>query len=97
MVKVAKGKQQMYVPKEFYKSVYKPNGWRLVDTAPEITDNADSIDRFKPSKYDNLAEELDSLNTLEDLKSFAENHGVNVEGITNRKAMRAAITNALNM
>lgn len=97
MVKAAKGKVQVYIPLVFYETIYKPNGWRLVDTAPETTDNTDSIDRFKPSKYDNLAEELDSLNTLEDLKNFAENHGVNVEGITNRKAMRAAITNALNM
>ena len=94
MIRVTKGGQTMYIPKEYYKVVYKPHGWRPVnsDDSPPGTP-----EKSKRQSRDDLTAELDSLNTLEDIKGFAERHGINVEGITNRKQMKTEIAKAMNM
>lgn len=94
MVKIAKGKMQMKVPYDFYISTYRPNGWRLVNSDKEEQTESD---REKVSRFQCLEDEFETLNTLEQLKNFAETHGVDTEGITSRKAMRAAIMSALNL
>lgn len=94
MVKVTKGDKTVCVPEDYYERVYKLRGWRIAtgDGEPQDTLTV-SCDQTAES----LADELDRLNTLEQLKVFAEQHGVDVDGITTRKQMRNAIMDAMRM
>lgn len=94
MVKVTKGDKTVCVPEDYYERVYKPRGWRITtgDGEPQ-----DTVSVSCDQNAESLDEELDRLNTLEQLKGYAEQHGIDVDGITTRKQMRNAIMDAMRM
>lgn len=91
MIKIRNGKQVILVPQSAYEKIYKPAGWTPITTKGAKKSKVDTPVR----DTSRLLQEVDSLTTLEELKTFANSHRINVEGITTRRDMKIAIREAL--
>lgn len=88
MLEITKGGKTFTVPKKAYHEMYEPYGWHIKSSkaAPIETDN----------HQENPKADLERLNTLEELKKFADKYGINIDGLTSRKAAKNAILQALS-
>lgn len=92
MIKLRKDNQVILVPQSAYEKIYKPAGWQPFGQKrkPETTEAARGAD-----SNTSLLEALENLVTVEELKTFAAENGVDVEGLTTRRTIKAAIREAL--
>lgn len=100
MVKIRNGHQIMLVPTSAYEKIYKPIGWVLVvpktassNTQKQPTPSIQQTESNKSSQA--LLEELENLVSVEELKIFAAEHDINVEGLTSRRIIKTAIKEAI--
>lgn len=98
MVKIRNGHQIMLVPTSAYEKIYKPIGWTLV--TPKTSTNTQKQSVSPPATGDNkdsqaLLDELENLVSVEELKTFAAEHDISVEGLTSRRAIKSAIKEAI--
>lgn len=92
MIKLRKGRQVILVPTSAYEKIYKPDGWVPLNQKKAVKPEPDT--EITPDKS-GLLEELDGLVTVEELKDFAVAHDIDVEGLTTRRTIKAAIREAL--
>lgn len=90
MIKLRKGRQVILVPTSAYEKIYKADGWLPFQKRREPGAEAP----VEPVKAD-LLDELENLVTVEELKDFAATHEIDVEGLTTRRTIKAAIREAL--
>ena len=99
MVKIRNGHQIMLVPTSAYEKIYKPIGWTLV--TPKTSTNtqkqpAASIQQIENNKSSQaLLDELENLVSVEELKTFAAEHDISVEGLTSRRTIKMTIKEAI--
>ena len=99
MVKIRNGHQIMLVPTSAYEKIYKPIGWTLV-TPKAVSTNTQKQPVSPPATGDNkdfqaLLDELENLVSVEELKTFAAEHDISVEGLTSRRTIKTAIKEAI--
>lgn len=90
MIKLRKGRQVILVPTSAYEKIYKADGWLPFQKRREPGAEA-PVESVKSD----LLDELESLVTVEELKDFAAAHEIDVEGLTTRRTIKAAIREAL--
>ena len=100
MVKIRNGHQIMLVPTSAYEKIYKPIGWTLVTPKVVSTNTqkqpAASIQQIENNKSSQaLLDELENLVSVEELKTFAAEHDISVEGLTSRRTIKTAIKEAI--
>lgn len=101
MIRVRKDGQTITVPVSAFKKIYEPAGWMPVKKPksqkvldePIGSENAPDEDAGEIENEE--LKKLDELVTLEQLKEFAVEQGIDVEGLTTRKSVRNAIKAAL--
>lgn len=90
MIKLRKDGQVILVPQSAYEKIYKPAGWvPLGQKRKSERAEAEAITESNSNAL--LLEELEMLVTVEELKTFAAEHGIDVEGLTTRRTIKAAI------
>lgn len=90
MIKLRKGRQVILVPTSAYEKIYKADGWLPFQKRREP-----GAETPVESVKSDLLDELESLVTVEELKDFAAAHEIDVEGLTTRRTIKAAIREAL--
>lgn len=94
MIKLRKGRQVILVPTSAYEKIYKADGWLPFQKRREPGAEA-LVEAIVESVKSDLLDELESLVTVEELKNFAAAHEIDVEGLTTRRTIKAAIREAL--
>ena len=102
MIKIRKDGQTITVPVSAFKKIYEPTGWMPVKKPKpqkvfdESIDSENAPDESAGETENEELKKLDELVTLEQLKEFAMDKGIDVEGLTTRKSVRNAIKSVLN-
>lgn len=101
MIKIRKDGQTITVPVSAFRKIYEPTGWMPVKkpksqkVLDEPIDSENAPDEGAGEIESEELKKLDELVTLEQLKEFAMDKGIDVEGLTTRKSVRNAIKSAL--
>lgn len=110
MVTIIKDNEKLLVPVSSFREHYKRNGWKIASTpkvedVPEVASDNTAIPEDEGNMVNNEEEEMTQNDTeitkplgemtIEELMEYAENNGINIEGLETKKEIRKAIKNAI--